>query len=50
MQLTEAYRPRTWDEVVGQEKVIGRIQVRQQLSPGWEPPAVSAAATGARSS
>jgi DNA polymerase III gamma/tau subunit len=26
MQLTEAYRPRTWDEVVGQEKVIGRIR------------------------
>jgi DNA polymerase III gamma/tau subunit len=26
MQLTEQYRPRTWDEVVGQDKVVGRIK------------------------
>ncbi len=26
MQLTEQYRPRTWSEVVGQEKVVQRVQ------------------------
>jgi len=26
MQLTEQYRPQTWDEVVGQEKVVSRIR------------------------
>src|SRR5260370_18905515 len=26
MQLTEQYRPRTWDEVIGQDKVVSRIR------------------------
>jgi DNA polymerase-3 subunit gamma/tau len=26
MQLTETYRPKCWDEVVGQSKVVGRIK------------------------
>src|SRR4051812_10539510 len=26
MQLTEQYRPRTWEEVVGQDKIVARIQ------------------------
>ena len=26
MQLTEQYRPQTWEEVVGQEKVVNRIR------------------------
>ncbi len=26
MQLTEQYRPQTWDEVVGQEKIVSRIR------------------------
>ena len=26
MQLTEQYRPRTWSDVAGQEKVVQRIQ------------------------
>jgi DNA polymerase III delta prime subunit len=26
MQLTERYRPASWDEVVGQEKVVARIK------------------------
>jgi DNA polymerase-3 subunit gamma/tau len=26
MQLTEQYRPRTWDEVIGQEKVVSRLR------------------------
>src|SRR5262245_8432250 len=26
MQLTEQYRPKSWDEVAGQDKVIGRIR------------------------
>jgi len=26
MQLTEKYRPQTWSDVVGQDKIVGRIQ------------------------
>ena len=26
MQLTEQYRPRTWNEVAGQDKVVSKIQ------------------------
>src|SRR5215213_4822221 len=26
MQLTEQYRPRTWDDVVGQDKIVSKIR------------------------
>lgn len=26
MQLTEQYRPKSWDDVVGQDKIVSKIQ------------------------
>ena len=32
MQLVEQYRPKTWGEVVGQDKVIAHIEKLRQRS------------------
>ena len=34
MQLTEQYRPRTWDDVVGQDEVLATINAGLFAGPG----------------